>query len=365
MLLEELIHLGLELNRERIAAGEHAAQKAQIGVFQLVGAQQRFKQRRHTRNQIRLFLFQQLGVGVDGKLRHQNAGGAYHQRGVNADAQAKTVENWHNRKHLHAMQIRIAAHCRGLQGQGVKVAAREQNTLGGAGRAAGIENDRAFIGLAIQRGKLQILRRTRFHKVVPEGILVRLGQLGQFAALGHDKGIAHRGFELVADAGDEHLHRLIQCRQNLRNFGIKLIQRENGLALGGVQVKSNFTRRGKGMDHRRDRADAVQGVKSVHSLRRVGHGDGYAVALADTERQQGLGGGLKPGKESAVVRLFAHKLIGDVVGIAPGSVLDHLVHGLVRIINAVRRVAVILQPRGGQSLHVQRTLFLHGSSLKP
>ena len=126
--------------------------------------------------------------------------------------------------------------------------------------------------------------------------------------------------------------------------------------MSSALVSMRLARRGKGMDHRGDGADAVEGVEGVHRLRRVGHGDGHAVAPADAKGPQRLGRGLYAGEEGAVVRLFAHELIGDIVGIAPRGVLDHLVHGLFRVVDGVRRVAVILQPRGFQRFHARDLL---------
>ena len=251
------------------------------------------------------------------------------------------------------MQVGIAAHGRGLQSQSVKVEVGKQDALGGAGGAAGIEDHRAFARLAVDGRQLRILRRARVHEVVPEGVLVGLGQFGQLAALGHDKGVAQRRLQFIADAGDEHLYGMLQRRQYLLHLGVELVERQNGLALRGVEVKGDLARRGKGMDHRGNGADAVEGVESVHRLRRVGHGDGHAVAFADAKGPQRLGRGPYAGKEGAVIGLLAHELIGDAAGVAPRAVLDHLVHSLFRVVDGTRRVAVILQPRGFQRFHAR------------
>ena len=76
----------LELHGERIAAGEHTVQEAQIRVLKQIGPQEGFKQGRNAGDQIRLLFDQKLGIGLDVELRNQNAGRAADQGRVDADA---------------------------------------------------------------------------------------------------------------------------------------------------------------------------------------------------------------------------------------------------------------------------------------
>ena len=134
--LQEFINLLFQLDGKAVAAAEHALEAAEVGIFQLLRAQQRFKQRRDARNDVRLLFDEQIGVGLDVELRDEDAARAANQGGVDADAEAEAVEHRHDGEHLHAVDGCKAGGRDGLEAKSVEVQVAEHDALGGAGRAA-------------------------------------------------------------------------------------------------------------------------------------------------------------------------------------------------------------------------------------
>ena len=153
--------------------------------------------------------------------------------------------------------------------------------------------------------------------------------------------------QLVLDLRDEQRRVLVlELRQDARDLGIELVERQDGLGVREVEIEFDLARGGEGMDHVADRADAVERVERADRLRAVRHADGDAVALVDAEREERAGHVVDLLQELRERRLFAHELIGVVFRELVGRGLDYLVDGLRRIVEVVRRVAVVFQPRG-------------------
>ena len=73
MRLEELVDLLFELNGQTVAAAEHALEAAEVCIFQLIRAQQRFKERRNAGDDVGLLFDQQIGVCCDVEFRNEDA----------------------------------------------------------------------------------------------------------------------------------------------------------------------------------------------------------------------------------------------------------------------------------------------------
>ena len=347
VLPQESVHLLLQLRAQAVAAGEDALQEAQVRPLQVLRPQQRLKEGRHAGDQVGLLLHKGLGVDLDVELGDEDAGAAGHQGGVNADAQAEAMEHRHDGKHLHIGDLLHgeAGGGNGLQGQGVKVQVGQHNALGGAGGAAGIEDGPAGIVAAL------LVRQTgvfpRLHHVVPQGI-AGLGQLlHRPGRLGQGVQGTQRGGKLVRHPGNEDLRGVLQLGQDLRHLVVELVQGQDGLALGEVQVEGDLLGGGQGVDHIGDGPNAVQGIEAVQCLGGIGHADGHLVPLADAHFVQTLGGGLDALHKFRIGGLLAHEHIGHMVRMPLGSSLHHFIHGFVGIFQRSRCIPVIFQPGCG------------------
>ena len=145
----------------------------------------------------------------------------------------------------------------------------------------------------------------------------------------------------------ENFRGILQLGQDLRHLVIELVQSQDGLALGEVQVEGDFLGGGQGVDHIGDGPDAVQGVEAVQGLGGIGHADGHLVPLADAHFVQALGGGLDALHKLRIGSLLAHEHIGHMVRMPLGSSLHHFIHGFVGIFQRSRCIPVIFQPGCG------------------
>ena len=181
MRFQEGVDLFLQLDGQAVAAAEHALEAGEIGAFELVRAKQRLEQRRHAGDDIRLLFDEQLGIGVDVELRDKDAACAADERRMDADAEAEAVEDRHDGEHLHAVDRREAGGRDGLKAKGVEVHIGEQNALRGAGRAAGIEDGRAVVGIAQILRQREIALFAHAHEFAPPQIIAFFRGLRVFA----------------------------------------------------------------------------------------------------------------------------------------------------------------------------------------
>ena len=350
MLLQEGIHLLLELGRKTVAAGEDALQEAQIRVLQAVRPEQSLEEGRHTGDQVGLLLDQGLGVGLDIELGDQDAGSAADQGGMDADAQTESVEHRHDGEHLHARHASIAGGSDGLQAQGIEIEVGEHDALGGAGGAAGIEDRAAVVKVDIVDGKLRV--PAGIHHIIPVSISLPGQLLHGTGALGRRIQDVQGEGQLFSDPGDQDGGLILQLRQDALHLVIELVQGQDGLGLGEIQIEGDLLGRGQGMDHVGDRADPVQGIEAVQGLRGIGHADGHLVTLADTHVPQALGGSIDALQESAEGCLLTHERIGNILRILTGGQGHHFKHGDVGIIQRSRSVTVVFPPwSGGTETH--------------
>ena len=341
--LEEIVDLFLQLDGHAVAAGEHALEAAEIRVFELFSPQQRLKQRRDAGDDIGLLLDEKLCVGVDIELRDEDAACAADEGGVDADAEAEAMEHGHDGEHLHAVDGREARGGNGLEAQGVEVHVGQENPLGRAGRAAGIEDGRALLRLAELSRQGQVALFADALELRPPDVIALLRGLGVFS--GCRQGIAEGKvrIQLVLDLGKQELAVLVvKLGNDGRDLGIELVEREDALGVREIEVESDLARRRERMDHVGHRADAVQTVECVQGLRAVWHADGDAVALFDAHGEERLRRLVDLLHKLREGRLLAHEFIGRQLRVALGCGLDHLIDGLLRIGQMLRHIAVIL-----------------------
>jgi len=345
--VQKIVHLFLELDREAVAAAEHALQAAEIGVLQFFRAQQRLEERRHAGDDVGLLFDEQVRVGLDVEARDENAARAADERGMDADAESEAVEHGHDGEHLEPRDGGEAAGRDGLQAESVEVHVAEQDALRGAGRAAGVEDGGAVVGLSVVRRERNAGSAASAQKLVPPDIGAVFG--GRRVLAPRRERIAHRepGEELVLDFGHDERAGLVQPGQHGGDLLIELVEREDCLGVGKTEEEFDFARRGKRVNHVRHRADAVERVEAAQGLRAVRHADRDAVALADAERDEGLRRLVDAAHELRERGFLVHELVGGELRVLIRGRPDHLIDGLLRIRKMVRHFAVIFEPGGG------------------
>ena len=146
VVVEELVELLLQLDGQAVAAGEHALEAAQIRAVHAGQAQQRLIERGHAGDEVAAVFHDLLGVALGGEARDQDAAAALGEHRVDAHAQAEAVEQRHGGEHLVAgAEHRVGGD--DLLAQGVEVPVGQHDALGGAGGAAGIEDDGGVVSL--------------------------------------------------------------------------------------------------------------------------------------------------------------------------------------------------------------------------
>ena len=302
-----------------------------------------------------LLLSQDVRIGLDAELGHQNAGGTADKCGVDADTQTKAVENRHDGQHFHAVDAFVARCGDGLQAQCIEIAVAQPDALGGAGGTAGIENCGAILriaGIFRQRSTLAC----RDH-IIPEGVS-RFGQR-MLAALGVGINALQGKRQFLPDFCNQDSCSIFQFCGDGCNLSIKLVKGQNCPGFGEIQVKGDLLGCGQRVDHIGDRTDAVEGIKAVQRLGCIGHTDGDPVTLADSHGRKTPCGGFDALQESGIRSLLAHEHIGSVFRIFQRCFTEHLIHGLLRIHQFCRCVSVKSRPRRvGEKGHMGNPLFL-------
>ena len=230
---QELVDLLLELDGHAVAAGEDALQAAEVGVFELFGAQKGLKQGRDAGDDVRLLLDEQVGVGIDVELRDEDAARAADEGGMDADAEAEAVEHGHDGEHLQP-----------------------------AGGTAGIEDGRAVFRAAVVLRQGQIALFAHALELGPPDVIAVLRGLRILARGGEGVAEGQMRIELVLNFGEQELAVLVvKLGHDGGDLGVELVEREDALGVREVEVELDLARGGKRMDHVGDRADAVEAVE--------------------------------------------------------------------------------------------------------
>ena len=231
----------------------------------------------------------------------------------------------------------------GLQAQSIEVHVGQENALGRAGRAAGIEDGCALLCPAEFSREGQIALSADALEFRPPDVIALFRGLGVFAACRQRVADSKVRIQLVLDLGKQKLAVLVvKLGHDGRDLGVELVKREDALGVREIEIEFDLARRGERMDHVGHRADAVQAVERVQGLRAVGHADGDSVTLFDAHGEERLRRFVDLLHELHEGRLFAHEFIGRELRIALRCGLDHLIDRLLRIGQMLRHIAVIL-----------------------
>ena len=260
---------------------------------------------------------------------------------MDADAQAKPVEQRHGGQHFVAgAEHGIGRHH--LLAQGVEILIGQDDALGGAGGAAGIEDDRRVIGTALYLIVIEAVF-AHTHKVGPADDRGIVGNLFDFPALGQHVTGPNGGGEGVFDAGNH----------NIDHFGIlpdpfklmiELVQGDGGDAFRFIEIEFDFLFRRQGVNHIGDAAHQIDGVEQVDGLGAVGHGDGDPVIFPDADGPQGLGAELNLLHQLFIGGGFAHEVERHVVGVFLGRFGYGVIHGAFKILQMHGHVAHVVLP---------------------
>ena len=341
--VEEFIQLLLQLDRQAVAAGEHALERAEVRALHARQAQQRLVERGHARDEVAVILGDELRVALGGKARHEDAAPALREHGVDAHAEAEAVEQRHGGEHLVAgVEHRVRRD--DLLAECIEVLVRQHDALGRAGRAAGVENDGGVVAGAPD-GVIPEAGLAHVHEFLPANDRRVLRDLGDLAALGEHIARADGLAQLILDARDDDVDDLCVLADALE-LVVELVERDGGDALRLVKIELDLLLRREGMDHVRDAADEVDSVEHIDGLRAVGHGDGDLVARAHADGLEGAGALLDLLDHLGISRGLAHEVERDVPGVLLGDQLECLKHRAVKVVQMQRHVAGVTRPRG-------------------
>ena len=323
VVVKEFVQLLFQLDGQGVAAGEHALEAAQIGVFHALHAQHRLVERRHAGDEVAACLDDLLGIVLGIDARDQDAAARSLQDGVDAYAETEAVEHRHGRQHLVAGAIhRVGGH--DLLAEGGEVAVRQHDALGLARGAAGVEDHGGVVAPArdlvvVEAGAGEA------HEIVPADDRRVLGDLFDLAPLGEHITRLQRLGERVLDAGDDDVDDL-RVVADVVKLVIELVERDGRDALGFVEIKLDLLLGGERVDHVGDRSDEVDGIKHVHGLRAVRQRDRDLVVLAHADGLQRAGAAFDLLDHGAVARFSAHKAESDAVRTALRSGVHRVEH---------------------------------------
>ena len=252
------------------------------------------------------------------------------------------MEQRHGREHTVAR----AEHGVGgndLLAEGIEVQVREQDALGGAGGAAGIEDGSGVIALTADLIVPEAgLAET--HELVPadDGSIFR--DLLYLAPLGEHIAGLHGTGELIADAGDDDVYDAGVLADGLE-LAVELVKGDDGNALGLIYIELKLLLAGEGVNHVRDGADHVDGIEHIDGLRAVRHGDGDLVVCSDAEGAQAAGALLYICDEILISGGAPHEIEGDIVWILLGNLFNRFDHRALKIIQRGGNIAKTVEPR--------------------
>ena len=342
VVIEELVELLLQLDRQAVAAGEYALERAEVRPVHARQAQQRFVKRRHAGDEVALVLHDLLGVALGRKARDQDAASALREHRVHAHAEAEAVEQRHRREHAVAgAEHRVRRD--DLLAEGVEILVRQHDALCCAGRTAGIEDHSGVRALALDLIGLIVAGVGELHEVLPHDDRRILGNLLDLASLGQHIARLDRRGQRVAHACNDHVHDL-RALAHLFKLVVELVERHRRHAFRGVQVKLDLLLCRQRMDHVRNAADEVDGVEHIDGLRAVRHGNGHLVTLAHADGLERLGTLLDLADHLAVGRRLSHERKSDVARIFLSDLLHGLEHRTVEILKVHRHLAHVILP---------------------
>ena len=261
---------------------------------------------------------------------------------MDADAQPKAVEQRHGRQHAVA-GAEHGIDGNDLLGQRVEIPVRQQNSLGRAGRAAGIQNGGRIVARALDLVFPEAVP-SQADEVVPHNDGRILGYLLYLPPLREHVARADGLGQRVADARDDNVDNAGIFADGLK-FVVKLVERDHRGRLGLVDVKLKLLLARQRVHHVGHRADKVDRIEHINGLRAVRHGDRDPVVLAHADRAQTAGALFDLLHHLPVGGRLAHEVKCNVFRVQPAHLLQPFKHRAVKVIQRERHLAQMLLPR--------------------
>ena len=240
-----------------------------------------------------------------------------------------------------------------LLAQGVEILVGQQDALGGAGGAAGVENHGGIVAGALYLVVIEAAP-AQPHEVLPPDDRSVFRYFLNFPAFGEHIAGADGLRQSVPDAGDDDVYDFGVFPDGFK-LVVKLIQGNGGDAFGVVQVELNLLLRGQGVDHVGNAAHQIHRIKQVNGLGAVGHSDGDLVAFPDADGFQGFGTGFDLFHQLFVGGGLAHEIKGHILRVFLCDDFHRLEHGPFKIIQMHGGIAHGILPRRFCSNHDQST----------
>ena len=154
----------------------------EIGLLHIGQAQHGLVEGGYAGDEVAFVLGYELGVALGCEAGHEDAPSALGQHRVDADAEAEAVEDRHGGQHLvPGAEHRVGGN--DLLGEGVEVTVGEHDALGGAGSAAGVEDDSGVVVAALYLVVVEAALG-QLHEFLPADDRSVLWNLGDLIALG-------------------------------------------------------------------------------------------------------------------------------------------------------------------------------------
>ena len=231
-----------------VGAAEGGPEAAQVGLLKDRVAAERLEQRRYADDEIRPLLLDQIGNDLRRELRNEDALSPAHERGVDADPKAETVEDRQDRQD-RIPSAQTAPHG-DLHPLADEIVVGKHDPLRDACRSAAEQNDGHFVRAHVR------FRRGRVdppHEVLPPDDQPVLGHRRDFPPLGQVEADPLDEGQVIGDpAEDQRLE--IRLPLNLFELSEKGVEGQRKAAFGGVQVKFDLLGRRQRVNHAGHRA---------------------------------------------------------------------------------------------------------------
>ena len=276
---------------------------------------------------------------------------------MDAHSKAESVENRHGGQHLGVMDF-LGGHVGGLPCKGVEVKVTQHYTLGGAGGAAGEEDNGLcaiiFIGHIVIGGDAL----PHCHEFGPGGVAAVFLELRELPFREEFLTQIEGELEFVGDPAHDELFDGAKFLY-LKEFCVELVKGYGNLAAGLVHVEGKFRHCRKRMHHCRDGPYAVESVKAKYCLRHVGKAHEHPLAGLYAKGVETLCNFLYFLSQARIAGGFPHEGEGREVFFAGCRVKDGAGHCFFAVVKFRCNATVTVCPRCGNVVN----LIFHGFSL--
>ena len=250
------------------------------------------------------------------------------------------MENGHNGKAAQPRLDTVAGGA-GLEGQGIEVQVGQEDALGDAGGAAGVENHRRVLSLALVDILAAVLL-TALQEILPQK---NPGILGKLDGVLLNQGVHEllHPRQAVGDVANQQGFQ-VQPGADFLKLGVELPQGQAQDALGVIDVTHNLLLAGEGVNHVGHGPNPVDGVEQDNGLGGVGHADGDPLSHFHALGLESPGSQVNLLHKVLVGHLVAEEVIGHALGHSLGGGFDGVHHGAVVVPEVHRQVSCHLVP---------------------